>query len=67
MICKHTFIRINDASMPRGGVANAVSWNGQIAGATAGCIHCGQIRAVYEDGTVRILVEGGKPIDEDHG
>lgn len=68
MICPHDFIRINDATKPRptAGGETPVSWNGMIAGAVVGCVRCGQIRTVFEDGTVKIASEGGKPIDEDH-
>lgn len=61
----HTFIRINDVSKPRHLAAGSsstnaapVSWNGMIAGASAGCIECGEVRAVYDDGEVRILHKG---------
>lgn len=63
MICKHTFVRINDATKPR---ESAASWNGMIDGATVGCVNCGQVRRVFSDGTLEVLVEGKKPIDEDH-
>lgn len=64
MICTHTFIRINETSKPRPG--QGVSMNGMIEGAIAGCIHCGQVRSIYTDGQVKILVQGGEPINEDH-
>jgi hypothetical protein len=60
-LCQHKFIRINDATKPR---PHSVSWNGMIGGATAGCVDCGQVRVVYEDGTVQIKVEGtGRPLE----
>lgn len=57
MTCiEHNFIRINDATKPR---PHSVSWNGQVAGAIVGCTTCGQVRVVYQDGTVDILVFEG--------
>lgn len=53
MNCNHFFIRINDVTKPRGGIQNQISWSGLVAGASAGCVHCGEVRIVFEDGEMR--------------
>ena len=63
MTCDHDFVRINDASKQRSKEGEPVSWNGMIDGATVGCVKCGEVRTVYSDGEVRLVKEGGEPID----
>lgn len=62
MICTHTFIKIGEITKPRPGVT---SMHGGIMGADAGCVRCGQVRRIWADGQVEIMVKGGKPIEED--
>lgn len=60
MICRHQFVRIGEAAkFPPGNTVRAMQ------GAEVGCANCGQVRRVWPDGTVEVVADGGKPLEED--
>ena len=62
MICKHHFIKLSEISKPRPGTTGM---HIGVVGAEVACVHCGQIRKVWSDGTIEIVIEAGTPIKED--
>lgn len=62
MICTHTFVKVGEISKPR---PSPVPTMIGVPGAEVVCVHCGQVRKLWADGKVEIVVKGGKPIEED--
>ena len=64
MNCEHQFIKITDISKP---IPNTTGFNRGIEGIITGCIKCGEIRELFEDGEFKIKIgnyQYGRPIKE---
>ncbi len=59
MKCKHQFVRISDLRRTFDG-----NQRGEY-GASAGCVECGEVREVFENGTLRVIVEGSPLVRDD--
>ena len=64
MKCKHQFIKLNEVSKMNGSsgyspastTAVPVTSNSFTVGSLAVCAECGEVRAIYADGEIRIIV-----------
>lgn len=59
MTCTHHFVQMGHRtkSIPIPGTSGGYS---TISGVRAGCVMCGELRAVYDDGTTETLYADGK-------
>lgn len=67
MTHKHQFILIEQVTKPRPNMHNGTTVSPRfehIYGAKAGCILCGQVKTVWEDGATETLATGDKAYDD---